>query len=145
MVGTSAIASYLAPSSLKGASPLEEAQILQWLNLAEQELLPAVLALVDASPAAKAAMGRARQEVQHHLDALNKVLLARTYLVGETVTLADVSVACVLLPAFQRVFDGPARSKTSNVVRWFNTIVNQPNVKVVIGDVQLFEGAKAKH
>jgi elongation factor 1-gamma len=56
-----------------------------------------------------------------------------------------VSVACVLLPAFQRVFDGPARSKTSNVVRWFNTIVNQPNVKVVIGDVQLFEGGKAKH
>lgn len=145
MSGTAAVVTYLAPPSLKGTSVLQEAQVLQWLNLSEHELLPAVLALVDPSPAAKATIGRARQEVQHHLDALNKLLLTRTYLVGEVVTAADVAVACVLLPAFQNVLDGPSRSKSSNVVRWFNTIVNQPNIKHVIGDVTFFEGKAGKH
>ena len=145
MSGTAAIITYLAPPSLKGSSTLHEAQVLQWLNLSEYEILPAVLALVDSSPAAKSAFGRARQEVQYHVDALNKLLLTRTYLVGEVVSAADVAVTCVLLPAFTNVFDGPARSKSSNVMRWFSTVVNQPNVKNVVGDVKFFEGKSSKH
>lgn len=119
---------------------MDEAQVLQWINLAEHEMLPAVLGLVDSSPGAKAAHGRSREEISRHLDALNKILLTRTYLVGESVTLADVAVACVLLPAYQHAFDASTRSKSANVLRWFSTVTQQPNVKSVIGDVKLFAG-----
>lgn len=135
------MAVYLAPSTLKGSDVIEEAQVIQWIHLAEHELLPAVLSLVnDSSPAAKASQTRARQEVQQHLDALDKILLTRTYLVGESVTLADIAITCVLLPAFQLVLDEPARSGTCNVLRHFSTIAGQPNVKCVIGDLHLFGG-----
>lgn len=137
LMGVASIAQYLAPPCLKGSNPLEEAQVLQWINLAEHELLPAVLSLVSDSPSAKASRSRARQEVDHHLDVLNRILLSRTYLVGESVTLADVFVTCVLLPAFQQVLDEPARSKVKNVLRWLTTIAAQPNVKSVIGDIRL--------
>ena len=82
--------------------------------------------------------GRAREELENQLVSLNTLLLTRTYLVGETVTLADVAVACALLPAYQLVLDEPARLKTKNVLRWFKTIAGQPNVKYVIGDVHYF-------
>lgn len=126
----------MAPKSLKGYNSVDEAHVMQWINLAEHELLPAVLALIDSSPAAKPSQYRARQEINHHLDILNKILLTRTYLVGETVTLADISVVCTLLPAL-RVLDAAARSKSANVLRWVNTITPQPNVKHVLGNVEL--------
>ncbi len=134
--GISSIALFLAPKPLKGKDSLEEAQILQWINLAEHEILPAVLALTDNSAAAKPSQNRARQEILHYLDVLNKVLLTRTYLVGETVTLADVSVVCTLVPVFDRVMDAATRSKSSNVLRWYNTITPQPNVKHVLGETK---------
>lgn len=39
------------------------------------------------------------------LQALNTHLLPRTYLVGETITLADIGVACTLLQLYQYVLD----------------------------------------
>lgn len=142
--GLAPIALFLAPNSLKGKDSLEEAQVLQWINLVEHELLPAILALIDSSPSAKSSQNRARQEIHHHLDILNKILLTRTYLVGEAVTMADISVVCALLPAFQRVLDAADLSKSANVLRWFKTITPQPNVKHILGDIQL-DGKPAKH
>lgn len=94
------------------------------------------MALIDTSAAAKQSQNRARKELNQYLDTLNKILLARTYLVGETVTLADISVVCTLLPAYQHVLDGNSRSKTSNLLRWFNTITPQPNVSHVLGNIK---------
>jgi len=130
--GTAAIAFHLSPL-LKGGNALQEAQVLQWMNLAEQEILPAVLSL-----SVKSASARARQEVVRQLAALDQLLLTRTYLVGEKVTLADVAVCCVLLPAFQTALDASARSSCKNVMRWFNTVAQQPAVKSVIGEVTFF-------
>lgn len=130
--GTVAVAFYLS-SLLKGGNALEEAQVLQWVNLAEQEILPAVMSL-----SIKSASARARQEVEKQLAALNQLLLTRTYLVGEKVTLADIAVCCVLLPAFKKALDASTRSSHKNVMRWFNTIVQQPSVKSVIGDVTYY-------
>lgn len=135
--GVIAIAQYLAPKALKGSVLVDEVQVLQWLNMAEHELLPAVMALGDSSAAAKQSQPRAREELFSILDALNKILLTRTYLVGEAITLADIFVACTLVPALQRSLDASARAKYCNVLRWFNTITPQPNVKQVLGEVAL--------
>merc|ERR1712226_1164500 len=57
--------------------------------------------------------------------------------VGERLTLADISVACTLLHLYQLALDPTLRSAYVNVNRWFLTIVNQPNVKAVLGEVKL--------
>lgn len=60
-------------------------------------------------------------------------------MVGERLTLADVSVALNLLPAFQFVLDNETRKGIVNVTRWFQTIVNSPVVKEVVGTVSMAE------
>lgn len=48
---------------------------------------------------------QAKEHLNHALQVLNEYLRTRTYLVGERVTLADVTVACDLLHLFQMVGD----------------------------------------
>ena len=76
---------------------------------------------------------RAKEELKRALAALNAHLLTRTYLASERVTLADIACCCTLLSAFQLAMDAEFRKPYGNVVRWFNTIVNQPQVRPVGG------------
>lgn len=71
------------------------------------------------------------------LKVLNCHLQTRTFLVGERVTLADITVACTLLHCYTTVFDPEYREPFVNVNRWFLTIVNQPQVKAVVSEVEL--------
>merc|ERR1712176_433963 len=67
----------------------------------------------------------------------NDHLLTRTFLVGERLSLADIAVACTMLSLYTQVLDPEFRKPFVNVTRWFNTVVNQPNAKAVVGQVNL--------
>lgn len=71
------------------------------------------------------------------LSILNSHLLTHTYLVGERITLADIIVACNLLNPYKYVLDPDYRKPFGNVNRWFNTLINQPEFKAVLGEVEL--------
>ncbi|VDN39202.1 unnamed protein product [Gongylonema pulchrum] len=77
-----------------------------------------------------------RTELFDQLKNLNGLLLTKTFLVGERMSLADISVAMDLLPAYQYVLDEKARTPLVNLNRWFKTIINQPAVKEVLGELQ---------
>uniref|UniRef100_A0A1I7V4Q8 eEF-1B gamma n=1 Tax=Caenorhabditis tropicalis TaxID=1561998 RepID=A0A1I7V4Q8_9PELO len=117
------------------------AETVQWLQFAEGYLLPAVLGYVLPSVSATNFDKKVVEQYKHELNALLKtldqVLVKKTYLVGERLSLADVSVALDLLPAFQHVLDASSRKAIVNVTRWFRTVVNQPAVKEVLGEVAL--------
>ena len=46
---------------------------------------------------------QAQEDIRRSLEVLNSVLATRTFLVGERITLADISVACNLLLAYKQV------------------------------------------
>lgn len=71
------------------------------------------------------------------LSILNSHLLTCTYLVGERITLADIVVACNLLNPYKYVLDPNFRKPYPNLNRWFNTLINQPEFKNVLGQVEL--------
>lgn len=75
------------------------------------------------------------------LTALNTHLLSKTYLVGERITLADISVAMTLMHLYQYVLEPKVRQPYQNVNRWFQTIVNQPQAIAVIGNFKLADKA----
>jgi len=58
-------------------------------------------------------------------------------LVGEAVTLADITLISTLVYPFKLVCDKAFLKPYGNVVRWFSTCVNQPQFKAVIGEVPL--------
>lgn len=136
MIETNAIAYYLANEQLRGGSSVEDrSRVLQWLNWGSQDVYSAVaswvypaLSLVDSTPAQ---VNAAKNDLKNIFEFLNGYLKTRTYLVGERLSLADVSLAADLLLAYEHVADEQWRKPFANVNRWFQTIVNQASFKKV--------------
>ncbi|KAF9087818.1 Elongation factor 1-gamma [Mortierella sp. AM989] len=151
MIESGAIAYYLAhykgDSSLIGRSKAEEAHILQWIQFVDISIAPSLSQWIQPLFAPERAIynklteTQAIEKVKNKLHVLERHLFKKTYLVGERITLADISCASSLYTGFKLVFDEPFRKSYPAVTRWFNTIVNQPNFKAVAGEFKLCETA----
>lgn len=80
---------------------------------------------------------KAKEDLGKALQILDNHLLDKTYLVNHQVTLADIVVASTLLYPFKLVADKNYLKPYGNVVRWFNTCVNQVEFQQVIGTVTM--------
>jgi len=139
---SNAIAYYVANDELRGGSEAAaRAQVVQWMCMADNEILPAsctwVFPTMGIMQFNKNATDRAKVDIQAALKTLNDHLLTRTFLVGERLTLADIAVACTLLNLYKHVLDSEFRKPFLNVTRWFTTVINQPNAKAVLGSFTL--------
>merc|ERR1711970_952757 len=139
---SNAIAYYVGNDELRGGNDAAaRAQVVQWMCMADNEILPAsctwVFPTMGIMQFNKNATDRAKEDIKTALKTLNDHLLTRTFLVGERVTLADISVACTLLSLYKQVLDPAFRGSFGNVNRWFTTIINRPNAKAVLGEVVL--------
>ena len=70
---------------------------------------------------------------------LDDKLAGQTYLTGDHVTLADLSVATNLLLAYEWVMDPAFRAPFPNTNRWFEKVVNEPEVKKALPEFKLCE------
>ncbi|KAI9138458.1 glutathione S-transferase, partial [Paraphysoderma sedebokerense] len=144
---SSAIAYYVASqksgSTLLGKDTKESALIQQYIGVADGEVAPNVggwiYPLIGIVKYNKDQVGQSQAMLEHIVAALDKVLLTRTYLVGERITLADVVLSMAFFNAFKLVFDADYRKKYVNLTRWFNTCINQPHFKSVIGEFKMCE------
>ena len=140
-----AIAYYVAGAELKGKNDAEKAQILQWIAFADNQIVPPASAWTFPCMGIlgfnKQANEKAQADVKEIFGYLNKVFVSKTFLVGERISLADIAVFSALLNLYTLVLDTAFRKPYANVNRWFETILNQPNVKKVIGQVKLCEKA----
>ncbi|RLV82911.1 hypothetical protein DV515_00016516 [Chloebia gouldiae] len=125
---SNAIAYYVSTEELRGSTPEAAAAVLQWVNFADSDVVP---------PASTWATEVAKEEVRRVLGVLDGHLRTRTFLVGERVSLADISLVCALLWLYKQVLDPAFRGPFGNVTRWFLTCLNQPQFKAVLGEVQL--------
>eukprot|EP00745_Piridium_sociabile_P004095 TRINITY_DN1241_c0_g2_i1.p1 TRINITY_DN1241_c0_g2~~TRINITY_DN1241_c0_g2_i1.p1 ORF type:complete len:442 (+),score=134.12 TRINITY_DN1241_c0_g2_i1:44-1369(+) len=138
---SNAIAQYVGNKQLQGQTPEAAAQVQQWIDFADNEILPSVCTWVfpclGITQLNKQETDRAKTQVTKALTVLNNYLLTRTYLVGESITQADITLACNMLMLYEQVMDPEFRKPFQNVNRWFTTVVNQPNFKAVVGEVTL--------
>lgn len=144
---SNAIARYVArlktDHGLFGCSPIDYGHVEQWIDFATLEIDANLLTwfkprigrapyLPPAEEATIAALKRA-------LGALNSYLASNTYLVGHSVTLADIVMTCNLFFGFSRLMTKSFTSEFPHVERYFWTLVNQPNFKKILGDVKQTE------
>jgi elongation factor 1-gamma len=138
---SNAIAFYLANEQLRGKTAEDQAFVQQWISFADNEILPPactwVFPCMGIMPFNKQACDRAKDDLKHALVALNEHLKLKTFLVGERITLADICCMANLLMPYKWVLDADFRAGFNNVTRWFLTIVNQPQVKKIIGEFAL--------
>lgn len=134
LVGSVGAAWYLAPDSLKGSNPLQQGQVLSWMMSADSEFLPVVCSgMSTQSKSKKGKDNGAINAAMKTLQKLNSYLRDHTFLVGERLSLADVSVFSSLMLAFREGLDEAARKKMPCLTRWFNTVLHQPKVSEVVG------------
>ncbi|CAB4032463.1 Elongation factor 1-gamma [Paramuricea clavata] len=140
---SNAIAYYVANAQLRGNNDKDAALIQQFINFADNEILPSAATWVFPTYGImqynKQATDKAMDEIKKCLAYLNDHLLTKTYLVVEQITLADITVACNLLMLYRQVLEPAFRAPYGNVNRWFTTVINQPQFKNVVGTVQLCE------
>uniref|UniRef100_A0A453NRU3 Elongation factor 1-gamma 2 n=1 Tax=Aegilops tauschii subsp. strangulata TaxID=200361 RepID=A0A453NRU3_AEGTS len=144
---SNAIARYVArmkaDSPLYGSSLMEYSHIEQWIDFSTTEVdanigkwlyprlgfYPYVAVIEDTFITA----------LKRALGALDTHLASNTYLVGHSVILADIVMACNLYHGFTRIMTKSFTSEFPHVERYFWTMVNQPNMKKVMGDVKQAE------
>ncbi|XP_077224386.1 elongation factor 1-gamma-like [Tasmannia lanceolata] len=144
---SNAIARYVArlkdDNSLFGSSLIECGRIEQWIDFASMEIdknilrwfVPRIGFQVYLPPAEEAAIS----DLKRALAALNSHLATNTYLVGHSVTLADIVMTCNLFLGFNRIMTKTFTSEFPHVERYFWTMVNQPNFCKIFGEVKQAE------
>jgi len=128
-------------TQLFGRDDFEAGQVDQWIDFSVGEIeLPArvwlgpIKGLIPYNPQATS---KAKGDIRKVLQILNDHLADRTFLVGERITLADIAVSSFLVVLFKQVLDPKFRKPFTNVLRWFSTLIHQPNFKQVLGEVEM--------
>lgn len=136
---SNAIAFYLVNNNLRcNDDPAKFSEILQWINFADSAILPSVYGWISSKKGPKGKQNNeklvnaAKEDLLKSLSGLNKILLDKTFLVNDRITLADISMFTSLMPLYEHVFDSSVRKPYQNVNRWFTTILNQPQVQTAV-------------
>jgi elongation factor 1-gamma len=128
-------------TELCGASLTESAQVNTWIDFCSQELeIPMTVWLYPVlgyMPYYAASTSSSKADISRALTTLNTHLVDKTYLVGNHVTLADITVMSALVYLFKFLADEAYRAPFAHVNRWFDTLCHQPQVEAVIGRVIL--------
>ncbi|KAF8308194.1 elongation factor 1-gamma [Clavulina sp. PMI_390] len=148
---STSIANYvasLAPNAgLLGKTPQEAALIDQWTHFAETEVdinRRNLVGLVHgAIPYTKPIETTMRERLMAALTVINNHLHTATFLVGHRISAADLILTAILQSVFENSIGASERATIPNVVRYFDTLVNQPSLKPIIGEVILADKAKA--
>jgi len=142
---SNAVARYVARCrsdlALYGSNFSEEGDIDEWLefDLHEVEIplmtwVYPVLGMMEEVPSA---IKDAQEDVKKALKALEEQLGKSEFLVGNSVTLADIVLVCALKEGFKRVFDPNFRKPFPKTCQWFEKCCKMPQFKAVLGDVKL--------
>ncbi|KAF9601538.1 hypothetical protein IFM89_020366 [Coptis chinensis] len=127
---------------LYGSSLIEYGQIEQWIDFSSNEIDANMRAgyikiwfRVYIRPVEEAAI----EALKRGLGALNTHLASTTFLVGHSVTLADIIMTCNLSAGFTLGMTKSFTSEFPHVERYLWTMANQPNFHKVLGDVKQIE------
>ncbi|VFQ69935.1 unnamed protein product [Cuscuta campestris] len=144
---SNAIARYVAKlkndNPLFGSSLIEYARIEQWMDFSATEidanlarwLYPRLGFYPYLQPSEEIAISALKRA----LDALNTHLASNTYLVGHSVTLADIVMTCNLSVGYRFILTKSFTKDFPHVERYFWTMVNQPNFAKILGEIKQAE------
>jgi len=139
-----AIAQYVSNEALLGGSnAADQAAVREYASFSENEIVPSACTWVFPTLGFKQYNKQDTDDAMNHLkkclEKLNNDLLTKTFLVGERVTLADITLCTSLVMLYVQVLDPKFREAYVNVNRWFETCINQPNFKNILGEIKLCE------
>ena len=140
-----AIENYLAEKhkpELLGQGELQKAQVRQWSDFGIFEIgfcaKEIIYPIFGWKPYCKEAADKANNKIKDHMRLLDAQLKDKEYVLGDKLTLADVTLFRELKYFFQLVFPKGLRDKVfPNVTKWFEKMASTEEVKKVYGKILL--------
>ena len=124
-------------SELGGRSFYEQALVDQWIDFSSQVLLPPASIITGPIVGYMVynadAHAKATEEVHKILRALDAYLLENTFLVGRSITAADIALVAALRALFALGWGPEARNAHPSVIRYYLTLINQKEFLAVLG------------
>lgn len=141
---SSAICVYLATlagGKMLGSNAVERSQVDQWVSFANSTISPCAT-LVSQGIFGEAEImqdtwNNAMKDLKSHLKVVDGALKDKKWLVGDSMTVADVYLAVTLMLNFQTTLDGGFRKAMKNVNGWAEACFANASVKKVFGGVQM--------
>ena len=132
-IKTPSIAQYITSlerhSTLMGQKRRHYNEVMKWTQQCTKELAPVIISWLDITsgrvPFNKEKQTKNKRAILSFLTTLDKWLVNHTFLVGERITLADISMACQLFYPMKFIMDAKYRAPFPSLMRWFLTCVNQ--------------------
>ena len=141
-----AIGRYIAKKGSKrnqllGSGSYDQSKVDQWISWTEHNIRFPSEALVDH------VTGRASEDtldfkvangnIRNSLKFLNSKLKESKHLTGDSITLADIYLACYLVRPFQLVLESGFRKGIANVITWFSELTKDEAFTSVYGNIKL--------
>jgi elongation factor 1-gamma len=117
------------------------AQVDQWLDFHNSEIDPTAFTtfatIAGWAPASKEKYTEAKRGLKEAAKTLDSHLKGRKFLVGESVTIADITIASVLSIPFRILFDEATRKSLPHLTEWFLGVSGLPAFQSVLGKAWL--------
>lgn len=141
-------------TTLLGSTKEDYASILRWMSFANSEILPALGGwfnpLIGRQPFIQEQVDANRHATLQRFQMLEEHLTANqaavggdsvAYLVGGSLTLADLFVTGIVAGAFMFFLDGEWRAEHPKCTRWFERVAGLEMMEAVVGKAVLAEKA----
>ena len=135
---------------LLGNNPMERAQVHQWIDYATFEISMASNPLIDPifgwKYYSKEEVNNASKDLKKRIEVLEKHLNGKEFLVGNSITLADIVVFNKI--RFVMMFLYPEQMRNNifkNVTNWFTKIMESPEAKKAYGRILLCKQVVKAH
>lgn len=122
------LANFFNNITLTGTTSMDNIHVDQWLEYVTTDLAPLCEGWSNGTNKIPFTKAPAIKLLDTHFK-------SQTYLVGNTITIADIAVACTLLDAVIKVFDTKARDELVYLYRWLQTMYDQPHFSSIISEV----------
>ncbi|KAJ5088675.1 hypothetical protein N7456_012291 [Penicillium angulare] len=132
---------------LGDGSNKQMAEVISWVSWANQEMLstlaswflPLVPGLKKPAPYNQEAVAGGKVATDDLMAKLEDALSSKSYLVGGSVTLADLFLAMYLARGMEYVLDTEWRSNHPNIMKYFDGITQIPQWKAVVPSMKMID------
>lgn len=139
------VASLSPNTTLLGSNLKEAALVDQWISFFDTEidaLLVYLKHLISRGMFNKDYELNIRGRLTRPLETVETYLAKHTFLVGDRLSLADISAATVLRTAYSFLLGKAERAKYPHTFRFYETVVNQPELKDTLSGGPLADTAQ---
>jgi elongation factor 1-beta len=145
MFESGAIAAHFGRNTHMGTGQFQTAQVEQWIHFCQAQvwstMMPVIMPVLGHAVVPQKVFNGALTKLKSLCKLMDTHLKGKNYMVGDSVTVADVVLTTAFIPAFQTCLDAGFRKSMPNFAAWFARCTGNQSFINVVGIIKPIEKA----